>query len=148
MSPRTSRSCTGGPVDEPSPPDPCANPPPPLLIKAVHQFNRREFFECHETLEALWKAEPAAVRELYQGVLQVGVAFHHLGRGNVRGAKLMLQRGIEHLRPFPSECQGILVDRLVEDAEAAARALRELEAGGAGAFEPRLVPTLQLKVDD
>src|SRR5262249_20822635 len=47
--------------------------PPAELVRAVEQFNRGEFFECHETLEALWMAEAEPLRRLYQGILQVGV---------------------------------------------------------------------------
>ena len=53
-------------------------PPPALLLKAVGQFNEGQYWECHETLEELWRAEPRPLRDLYQGILQVGVAFHHL----------------------------------------------------------------------
>jgi len=31
-------------------------------------------------LELLWRAERRDVRRLYQGILQIGVAFHHLRR--------------------------------------------------------------------
>ena len=33
-------------------------------------------FEQHETLELLWRAERRDIRYLYQGILQIGVAFH------------------------------------------------------------------------
>ncbi len=56
----------------------CDEPPPPLLLKGLEQFNAGEYWECHETLETLWRDEPRPVRDLYQGVLQIGVAFHHL----------------------------------------------------------------------
>lgn len=35
----------------------CQSPPPPALAKGIEEFNRRQFFECHETLEELWIAE-------------------------------------------------------------------------------------------
>ena len=36
----------------------CLEPPPPGLLAGIEEFNRGEFFECHETLEELWMAEP------------------------------------------------------------------------------------------
>ena len=57
----------------------CPDVPPAALRTGIEQFNRGEYFECHETLEALWLAEPTSLRRLYQGILQVGVALHHLG---------------------------------------------------------------------
>ena len=60
----------------------CDEPPPAQLLEGIAQFNRGELFEQHETLELLWRAERRDVRHLYQGILQIGVAFHHLRRLN------------------------------------------------------------------
>ena len=92
--------------------------PPSLLCRGVAQFNRREYWECHETLEVLWRAEPRPVRDLYQGVLQVGVAFHHLRNRNYSGAVKMLRRGLPRLRDLPEVCQGLHVAELHRDARA------------------------------
>ena len=97
--------------------------PPAELYPGLEQFNRREFFECHETLEALWLAESGPVRELYQGVLQVGVGFYHLLRGNRAGALGLLGKGIGHLAPFVPERCGIDVAALVRDARSWRRAI-------------------------
>ena len=97
--------------------------PPAELYHGLEQFNRREFFECHETLEALWLAESGPVRELYQGILQVGVGFYHLLRGNRAGALGLLGKGIGHLAPFVPERHGIDVAALVRDARRWRRAI-------------------------
>jgi uncharacterized protein len=123
----------------------CADPPPEALIEGVRQFNRREFFECHETLEALWKAEPASIRELYQGILQVGVGLYHAERGNYAGATLTLGRGLDRLRRFPPECHGIDVDDLIRQAEAAADQLHRLGPQRIQEFDPELVPVIHLR---
>jgi predicted metal-dependent hydrolase len=34
-------------------------------LRGIEQFNRREYFECHETLELIWNAEPCPIRTLY-----------------------------------------------------------------------------------
>jgi hypothetical protein len=70
----------------------CDEPPPPQLLEGIAQFNRGEFFEQHETLELLWRAERRDIRYLYQGILQIGVAFHHLRRLNHHGTVYMLTR--------------------------------------------------------
>ena len=71
--------------------------------------------------------EPGPVRQLYQGVLQVGIAYYQITRGNGRGALKMLLRSIQWLAPLPDVCQGINVAQLRADA-AAVRA--ELERVG------------------
>jgi predicted metal-dependent hydrolase len=94
----------------------CGEPPSPGLIHALTQFNRREFFECHETLEAIWNAEPGPIRVLYKGILQVGVGCYHLLRRNYRGAIIKLQSGAGYLEPFAPQCMGVEVERLIADA--------------------------------
>ena len=126
----------------------CAEAPPPLLIRGVEEFNRREFFKCHETLEELWRAEPSAVRQLYQGILQVGVGFYHLGRGNYRGATLTLHWGIERLKPLGIDCQGVSVGRLVREAEAAALEVARLGPERVREFDPRLIPVIEMRTED
>ena len=94
----------------------CSDPPPAALIAGIEQFNAREFYECHETLEAIWLAEAGDIRKLYQGILQVGVAFYHLGRANYRGATSLLETGITYLRSFAPGCMGVDVQQLIDDS--------------------------------
>src|SRR5512136_1702278 len=95
----------------------CAGTPSPLVMKGIEEFNRGEFFEQHESLEAAWRAEPRPVRELYQGILQVGVACYQIERANLPGALKLFERGLRRLRRFTPECLGIDVSRLIADAE-------------------------------
>ena len=39
----------------------CDESPPGQLLLAVRQFNAREWFECHETLEDLWIGEEGEI---------------------------------------------------------------------------------------
>jgi len=95
----------------------CADTLPPLVLKGIEEFNRGDYYEQHETLETAWRAEPRPVRELYQGILQVGVACYKLQRGNLPGAQKIFERGLRRLRRFTPECQGIDVTRLITDVE-------------------------------
>src|SRR5262245_34470147 len=107
--------------------EPCLEPPPPALLEGIAQFNRGEYFEQHETLEILWRAERRDIRYLYQGILQIGVAFHHLRRLNHHGTVYMLTRGPRYLQPFRPRCQQVDVERLVAEA---GHALAEVERLG------------------
>src|SRR4030095_7649302 len=97
----------------------CDDSPPALLLEGIAQFNRGEYFPQHETLELLWRAEPRDIRYLYQGILQIGVAFHHLRRLNHHGTVYMLTRGPRYLAPFAPRCQRVNVEALLRDAAAA-----------------------------
>ena len=122
----------------------CFEPPPPQLLEGIAQFNRGEFFEQHETLELLWRAERRDIRCLYQGILQIGVAFHHLRRLNHHGTVYMLTRGPRYLAPFAPCCQRVDVAALLRDAAAALQAVERLGPARLAEFDWKLVPRVRL----
>ena len=58
------------------------------------------------------------MRDLYHGILQVGVGLHHWSKGNFHGASVLLAEGIGRLEPFEPSCQGVDVAALLRDASA------------------------------
>jgi len=122
----------------------CLEPPPPQLLEGIAQFNRGEFFEQHETLELLWRAERRDIRYLYQGILQIGVAFHHLRRLNHHGTVYMLTRGPRYLAPFAPRCQRVDVAALLGDAATALQAVDRLGPARLAEFDWNLVPRVRL----
>lgn len=116
----------------------------PELLRGIEQFNRREFYDCHETLEALWLSEKSEIRQLYQGVLQVGVAFHHLLRGNYVGAVRLLDRGLGRLAAFTPACMGIDVERLVSEAGRCREELVGLGPARIEEFDRTLIPRVEM----
>lgn len=90
----------------------CLAAAPALLRKGVEQFNAGAYFACHETLEELWLAEKAPVRDLYKGIIQIAGAFFHLDKRNRNGALIMLPRGLCYISRFSPACQGVDVAAL------------------------------------
>src|SRR4029077_18002077 len=123
---------------------PCDETPPRLLLEGIEQFNRGEFFEQHETLELLWRAEQRDIRYLYQGILQIGVAFHHLRKLNHHGTVYMLTRGPRYLAPFAPRCQRVNVAALLRDAAIALQAVERLGPARLAEFDWKLVPRVHL----
>jgi predicted metal-dependent hydrolase len=123
----------------------CDDSPPPLLLAGIAQFNRGEYFEQHETLELLWRAEPRDIRYLYQGILQIGVAFHHLRKLNHHGTVYMLTRGPRYLAPFAPRCQRVNVQQLLHDAAAALKEVERLGPGRLDEFDWTLAPTVRIE---
>jgi predicted metal-dependent hydrolase len=115
----------------------CAEPPPPELIRGIDEFNRRAFYECHETIEALWMRERRPVRELYQGII-------HLERGNYIGAVRTMRRGLERLAEVPSVCHSVQVGELARDTERALERVLTLGPSRLSAFQPELIPVIRL----
>src|SRR6476469_7640879 len=115
--------------------DPCAAPPPAALYAGIAEFNAGAYFECHETLEAIWMREPGPIRRLYQGILQVGVGFYHLRNGNYRGALNLLRSAAGYLAEFEPACLGVDVARLRADAAAVRAAVVTLGPERVGEFD-------------
>jgi predicted metal-dependent hydrolase len=123
----------------------CAEPAPAELAKAIHEFNTGEFFEQHETLELLWRATPEDIRHFYEGILQIGVGFHHLlNNRNFHGAAVKLDHGIRLLEAFPPVCHGVDIDRLRREATSARTALLAVGPHGLAHFDASLVPRVHL----
>lgn len=122
----------------------CGDPPPPALLHGIAEFNRGEFFEQHETLEAVWIEEEDPVRYLYQGILQVGVGFHHLSLGNLYGARRLWLRGTTLLKSFTPACMGIDVERLIVETARCVEELDRIAAAPDAEFDGDLIPRVHL----
>ena len=113
-----------------------ALPLPETARLAIAQFNAGEYFEQHESFEHVWRAEPGPVRQLYQGLLLIGVAFLQIQRRNEAGARKTFQRARQYLLALPDRCQGVDVARFRVEAEAARRELERLGPERIGQFDP------------
>ena len=102
----------------------CQEPLPPLAVAGVEKFNAGEYYPQHDLFEEQWMKTESPVRDLYRAILQVGIAYYQIERGNYRGALKMLLRSVQWLLILPDECQGIDVKQLRADA---ARVRAELE---------------------
>jgi len=84
----------------------------------VRLFNSKHFFEAHEVLEGLWLDSEGEAKEFYRGLVQCAVAFAHLQRGNLSGAKRLHARSAGYLTRYPSQYLGINTSRLMEEVDA------------------------------
>lgn len=116
--------------------------PLPAFLHGIEQFNQREYFECHETLEGIWNNERRPIRTLYKGILQVGVGCYHLLRNNYRGATIKLDSGARYLEPFAPTCLGVDVAKLIADARTLHRTLLELGPEHFHEVDLRLLPII------
>ena len=122
----------------------CGDPLPPDAVEAVRRFNAGEFYKQHDLFEALWMREERPIRRLYQGVLQVGIAYYQITLGNWRGAQKMILRSIQWLAPLPDVCQSIDVARLREDAARVREELARVGEGGIDRFDRSLLKPVRI----
>jgi hypothetical protein len=121
----------------------CDAPLPPGVLEGIQLFNEGEFYECHEAIEHEWHAERGPVRKLYQGILQIGVGFHHIRGGNRRGAILLLTDGIDKVSNFLPSCRGVDTAALVTASTACLHAI-ENDPDAVASFDWSTVPKIQL----
>jgi len=116
---------------------------PDLVLQGIEEFNRGEFFECHEYLEEAWMQETGRVRYLYQGILQVGVGFYHLQNGNWRGATGLLRNGTIRLKEFEPVTLGVDVAKLISESERCLQDLQTLGRDRIGEFDTSKIPKVE-----
>lgn len=104
----------------------CQAPLPDLARSGITLFNQGQFYKCHDDLEEAWQAETGRIRDLYRGILQIGIAYYQIQRGNYRGALKMLLRVRQWLDPLPPICRGVNIGKLRQDAATVQAALTEL----------------------
>jgi hypothetical protein len=90
-------------------------------LKELHlgivQFNEQRFFECHETLEKVWFKQQDPEKELLQGLIQLAVAYHHMLKGNQKGALRLLNRGLPRVRKYEPQALGLGLSDLCRTVE-------------------------------
>jgi predicted metal-dependent hydrolase len=105
--------------------------PTARLEHGIRLFNQREFFECHEVLEAEWTPEREPRRLFLQSLIHMAVGLYHASRGNPVGAARQIRKGLRKLSAYLPSCEGVDTARLYADMTAV---LVQIEADAA--YEP------------
>ena len=91
--------------------------------RGLDLFNRAHFFDAHEALEDVWRKAPASQKKLFQGLVQVALAFHHYSTGNRVGMKSVMGRAMRNMAEARETFSGIRVQPLLETLAAWREAL-------------------------
>lgn len=116
----------------------------PEAVRGIELFNTGEYWLAHEALEAAWKDEQGPARHLYKGILQAGVMYLQIKRGNYIGMAKMYERCKKWLRPWPPVCRGVDVDQLRADVEAVMAVARRLGPERLGEFDQGLLKKVRI----
>jgi uncharacterized protein len=122
----------------------CAQPLSDLARRGIALFNEGEYYKCHDDLEEAWRQDSSPGRDLYQGILQTGIALYQVKRGNYRGAVKMLLRLRQWLEPLPDTCRGVNVARLRDNVAAYHQAITALGPDNLTNFDWSLVEPIEL----
>lgn len=86
-----------GSPGEPRAPEGVVRTAAQTLTEAQRLLDAGRPFHAHEVFEDAWKTGPAVQRELWRGLAQLAVGLTHAARGNLGGARSLLDRGAGHL---------------------------------------------------
>jgi uncharacterized protein len=114
------------------------------LLEGVAQFNNREFFDCHETLEHLWMHDRSHERELIQGIIQIAVGYYHYLRNNRVGALKLLTRGLERIKNYEPGTMDLNIHQL--SIEVAAN-IEEINKSEKDSFPAINIPIIEVLRD-
>jgi hypothetical protein len=86
----------------------------PRYLGYFECFNRRQFFEAHEVLEALWLPQrQSANGAFYKGLIQLAGAFVHWQKHRPGPALSLLNLARVNLRRYPAHHDGLNVSRVL-----------------------------------
>jgi len=77
------------------------------IERGFAEFNSGKFFECHDTLEDVWRGIRGPSRDFFQGLIQISVAFYHLRNGNLTGSRSQLEKALENLSDYGDSYAGM-----------------------------------------
>ncbi|TMB70171.1 MAG: DUF309 domain-containing protein [Chloroflexi bacterium] len=117
------------------------------LAKGIAEFNSWRFYDCHETLEDVWrevgsKGGEGTLADFYQGVIKIAAGFHHLLRGNHKGAVNLLSDAFRLLESYRPVTLGIDVERLLNDVKACLERILELGPDQLRDFDRGMIPQI------
>ena len=118
----------------------------PEFFQGVEQFNQQEYYACHDTLEALWMEALEPDKRFYQGILQISVAFYHLGNNNYNGAIILLGEGIARLRYYQPVYLRIDINQFLQDNTEVLKILQQIETTKIDQFDRNQLPLIQLLI--
>jgi hypothetical protein len=117
----------------------------PLYLTGIRHFNDCDFFEAHEVWEDLWSDQHGPARKFYQGLIQVAVALHHFGNGNIRGARKLYHSSRAYLAPYGPVYKGLDLEKLLARFETCfAEILASQEDFPKIEIVPDLIPEIHL----
>lgn len=122
----------------------CRETMPEQARRGIELFNQGQYYKCHDDLEEAWRQDESDGRDLYRGILQVGIALYQVQRGNYRGAIKMFLRVRQWLDPLPATCRGVNVAALRQNAQLIYEAVQSLGPGQLDAFDWNLVQPIEI----
>ncbi|MEI6380569.1 MAG: DUF309 domain-containing protein [Cyanobacteriota bacterium ELA615] len=118
---------------------------PNIFWQGIEQFNQRQFYCCHDTLESIWLESSEPDKTFYQSILQIAVGCYHLERSNWKGAVTLLGEGIKKLRDYQPSYEGVEVCELLDSSFLLLKEIQQIKPEDLAKHYPilaSLIPTI------
>ena len=113
------------------------------IEEAACLFNEGLFFEVHEVLEAVWLKQGERTRPLFQGLIQIAVAFHHLENRNLKGALSLLREGGAKVRDYCPAHFGLELEQFLKQTDTCYHSIESFGSDAFDRFDRRMIPQMQ-----
>ncbi len=88
-----------------------------IIQDAIDYFNSERYWECHETLESIWRPSVGEEKRLIQGIILICAALVHVQRDEREVALDIYKRALPQLEWNAKTYHGIDVPRLRKNVE-------------------------------
>jgi predicted metal-dependent hydrolase len=116
----------------------------PQFQRGIAEFNREQFFECHDTLEELWMETGGRDRLFLQGLIQASVGLYHFFNGNYKGASSQMTKALGKLDGYRPAYAGIDLERFTQQVVASLALAERRLAGNPVDTEDIIIPKIQV----
>ena len=89
----------------------------PRYLQYFRLFREEKYFEAHEILESLWLETKGEQRVFYQGLIQLAAALVHFQKGNLDGARELVQNASKHFLPYLPKYGGVEISLILKEFE-------------------------------
>ena len=113
-----------------------------LFLEGVDLFNRKSFYDAHESWEHLWTEYNLDDALLIQGLIQLSVAYFHITNLNLKGSKNLFNKCIPKLEKYRENLRGIDINEIINTAELALDNINSIE--NTNDFDWALVPQIRI----
>ena len=90
-----------------------------LFLDGVDHFNKKLFYEAHESWETLWTDYNLDDALLIQGLIQLSVAYFHITNLNLKGSKNLFNKCIPKLEKHLQNHRGIDIKEILKISQKA-----------------------------
>lgn len=109
----------------------------PEYAAFIECWDDGRFFEAHEVLEGLWVRTRSRHE---QALIQLAAALYHVQRGNIKGARTMIDRALSRLTDVQLPTRPVNLETMRAFAERVRATLTQTNGAELIASRPRLKP--------